>query len=101
MSLKKQYNKTNKTCKVTFKISGDIVPKAAKVNLAGEFNNWNIDDISMKKLKNGDFSVTINLESGREYQFKYVVDSFIWLNEIEADKYVTNEFLNENSVVII
>jgi 1,4-alpha-glucan branching enzyme len=101
MSLKKQYNKTNKSCKVTFKIGIDVVPKAAKVNLAGEFNNWNTNDIPMKKLKNGDFSVTINLEAGREYQFKYVVDSFIWLNEIEADKYITNEFLNENSVVIV
>jgi 1,4-alpha-glucan branching enzyme len=101
MSLKKQYIKTNKFCKVTFKLTGDTVPKAAKVNLAGEFNNWNIDDIPMKKLKNGDFSVTINLEKGKEYQFKYVIDSFIWLNEIEADKYVTNEFISENSVVIV
>jgi 1,4-alpha-glucan branching enzyme len=101
MSLKKLYNKTNKTCKVTFTISGDVVPKASKINLAGEFNNWNINDTPMKKLKNGDFSVTITLEQGIEYQFKYVVDSFIWLNEIEADKYVTNEFQNENSVVIV
>jgi hypothetical protein len=55
----------------------------------------------MKKVKNGDFSVTINLEKGKEYEFKYVVDSFIWLNEIEADKYVTNGFQGENSVVIV
>lgn len=98
MSLKKQYLKTKPICKVTFMLAEDI---AHQVNLAGEFNNWDIESIPMKKSKNGEFSASIELEKGREYQFKYLIDGKEWLNDMDADKFVQNEFLSENSVVIV
>jgi hypothetical protein len=55
----------------------------------------------MKKLKGGEFSVSVDLKKGREYQFKYLLDGRAWLNEAEADKHVPNEFQGENSVVIV
>jgi hypothetical protein len=42
----------------------------------------------MKKLKNGDFSVSLELERLKEYQFKYFIDGKEWINVIEADKFV-------------
>lgn len=101
MSLKKQYNETKPVCKVTFKLSNDIASSADRVNLAGDFNNWDIESIPMKKLKGGEFSVSVDLKKGRGYEFKYLIDGKSWLNEPEADKHVPNEFQSENSVVIV
>jgi 1,4-alpha-glucan branching enzyme len=101
MSLIKKYHETKSGCKVTFKLTKDIANSANQVYLAGDFNNWDIDSIPMKKLKGGEFSVSVDLEKGREYQFKYLIDGSTWMNEIEADRHVPNEFQSENSVVIV
>lgn len=101
MSLKKQFFETKPVCKVTFKLTKDIVNSARKVNLAGDFNHWNTDSIPMKKLKGGEYTVTVALQKGKEYQFKYLIDGNSWLNEKEADKLVPNEFQTENSVIIV
>jgi 1,4-alpha-glucan branching enzyme len=101
MSLRKQFHETKPVCKVTFILPKDIVSSASKVNLAGDFNQWNTDSIPMKKLKGGEYTVTVALEKGKEYQFKYLIDGNSWINEKEADKLVPNEFQTENSVVIV
>lgn len=101
MSLKKQFSKTKPVCKVTFTLPNGHATNANKVNLTGDFNNWDIESIPMKKAKNGEFSTTVELEKGQEYQFKYVIDGKEWINETEADKFVPNEFQSENSVVIV
>jgi len=101
MSLKKQFDEEKPVCKVTFKLTEDIVNSAKRVNLAGDFNNWDAQNIPMKKLKGGVYTATVELPKGREYQFKYLIDGNSWVNEKEADKYVPNEFQTENSVVIL
>jgi 1,4-alpha-glucan branching enzyme len=101
MSLKKQFDEKKRVCKVTFTLAKDIANFANRINLAGDFNNWDIESIPMKKLKGGEFSVSIDLEKGREYQFKYLIDGLGWLNEKEADKHVLNGFQTENSVVVV
>jgi len=101
MSLKKQYILTKPLCKVTFKLSKDLSNYANQVVLTGDFNNWDLESLPMKKLKSGEFTTSLDLEKGREYQFRYLIDGQIWLNETEADKYVPNEFQSENSVVIV
>lgn len=77
-----------------------MAPNASDVHVAGEFNNWSEQDSPLKKLKNGSFSATIDLEKGREYQFRYLIDGK-WENDDEADKYVTNPMGTENSVVTV
>jgi len=101
MSLKKQFYVKKPVCKVTFRLNKDIVNSANRVNLAGDFNNWDTNSIPMKKLKTGEYAVSVDLEKGKEYQFKYLVDGNSWVNEKEADKHVPNDFLSENSVVTL
>jgi len=56
----------------------------------------------MKKLKNGAFTTTLDLEPGREYQFRYLLDEKIWKNEQDADKLVVSPYSDsENSVIVI
>lgn len=102
MSMTKKYNKTKNLCKVTFRVPRQASMGAKSVSIVGDFNNWSIMDHPMKRLKNGDFSATIDLEAGREYQFRYLMDEKVWENDWEADKYVRSGYGNcENSVVIV
>lgn len=102
MSLKKQYLKTKPICKVTFKLSKDEAKSASSVRLVGEFNEWDISTAPMKKLKDGSFTQTLNLETEKAHQFRYLLDDVEWENDWSADAYVPNELtFDENSVVSI
>ena len=55
----------------------------------------------MKKNKGGEFSTSIDLKQGMEYEFKYIKDGKEWLNEPGADMFVSNVFKSDNSVIIL
>lgn len=98
--IKKQFLKSKPVCKVTFSIGPEGADQAENVELVGEFSDWTKSPISMKKLKNGTFKTTIDLETGKDYQFRYVIDGAKWENDWEADSYVPNNVTyDENSVV--
>jgi 1,4-alpha-glucan branching enzyme len=102
MSLKKQFLKSRPVCKVTFRLTKEEAKEARSVNVVGEFNNWDVYATPMKCLKNGTFTVTIDLEQGREYQFRYLIDETNWENDWNANKYIANSYGNcENSVVAL
>jgi 1,4-alpha-glucan branching enzyme len=101
MSLKKQYLKKARVCKVTFSISKEAVGPAANVSLVGDFNDWSRDTIPMKRLKNGTFTATLTLEPNKEYHFRYLVDGQHWANDWSADKYVPNAHGSDDSVVVV
>ena len=99
MSLKKQFLKSKPICKVSFKLDSADAPNATKVQLLGDFNNWDKSAESMTMLKSKDFTATIELETGKEYQFRYLIDGLVWKNDAEADYSVANTFGEENSVI--
>jgi 1,4-alpha-glucan branching enzyme len=101
MSLKKLYNEKKPTCKVTFKLSKAEAGDASRVNLVGDFNNWDQEITPMKKLKDGSFTASLELKKGWHYQFRYLVDGTKWLNDPKADRYIPNIYLGDNSVVIL
>ena len=97
--IKKQFLKTKPVCKATFTLPVEATPEAKTVALVGEFNNWDLDSaVKMKKAK-GTFKATVELETGKEYQFRYIADKQNWFNDAEADKYVATPFGVENCVV--
>jgi 1,4-alpha-glucan branching enzyme len=97
--LKKNYSKSGKICRVTFKCNTSESSESAA--LVGEFNNWSLQESLMKKLKNGSFSVTLSLQTGKSYQFRYVIDGNTWVNDAEAECYVPNQYGEENSVITV
>ncbi len=100
MSLKKQYLKSKPLCKVTFRLSADEAKNADCAKLVGDFNSWDKTVTPMKKLKNGDFTQTVSLDTDQEYQFRYLLDDAEWENDWEADSYVPSPIsLEDNSVV--
>ncbi len=102
MGLKKQYLKSRSTCKVTFRLPKEAAKTVKKVNIVGEFNNWSKEATPMKRLKNGAFVATMELDPDREYEYRYLLDDEKWENDWQADKYVPTPFGNgDNSVVVV
>ena len=98
MAIKKEYSKDKVTCKATFTLPKEIAEQFEEVALVGDFNNWDHKANLFTKKKN---VITIELEAGKEYQFRYCGGG-VWLNESEADKHVLNPFGDsENSVVVL
>ncbi|HDH34330.1 MAG TPA: glycoside hydrolase [Nitrospirae bacterium] len=101
MGVKKQYLKTGNVCNVTFRLPQEAASDATVVTVVGEFNNWDLSDTPMKKLKNGSFTATLKLPCGNEYRFRYLIDSSRWENDWSADEYKQNAFGGEDSVIRI
>lgn len=73
---------------------------ADQVYLVGDFNGWNETSHPMKcNRDDGMWYLTLELDHGRRYQFRYLVDGREWHNDWKADDYVPNPFGGTNSVV--
>jgi len=102
MSIKKQYIKDKSQCKVTFRLNKKSAGQAKKAYLAADFNAWQAEQTPMKPLKNGDFTVTVVLSKGREYQYRYVLDGQTWVTDEDADKHVPAGIADvQNAVVVV
>ncbi len=98
---KKEYLKSKNVCRVTFTLPKIAASDAKSVCIVGDFNDWNIHANPMKKLKNGDYTIKLDLEPGKEYQYRYFIDELIWENDWNADKYVRSLYGDsDNSVVM-
>ncbi len=92
--------KSRPVCKVTFKLSEKEANSAKKINIVGEFNNWDFNATPMTRLKKGVFTATVDLEQGKEHQFRYLLDGTHWENDPTADKFVPTPYGDsENSVI--
>ncbi len=100
MSLKKQFLKSKATCKVTFTANAELIAGAREVALLGEFNNWDPSEDTMRKLKDGSFTKTLELQAGKEYQFRYLVDGEKWINDEGADKFAHSGVAAEQNSVV-
>lgn len=100
MAIIKIYSKSKPVCKVTFEVSAEAVNGAKSVSLLGDFNEWN--PTALKKQKDGNFKASMELEKGKEFAFRYLVDNDVWINDEAADKYVASGVsYDENSVVVL
>ncbi|NOZ25287.1 MAG: glycoside hydrolase [Nitrospirae bacterium] len=99
--IRKQYLKSRPSCRVTFRLPKEAAPGAQKVSIVGDFNNWDKGATVMKRLKSGDFSITMELETGREYCYRYLIDATRWENDWWADRYRPNPYGSDDSVVVI
>ena len=102
MSIKKQYLKKDGVCKTTFSLRNDN-EKIKTVRILGDFNNWDRNCEPMKKHKNNGFSQVINFESGKSYQFRYLINNSVWEDEPDADSFVPNgvEAGEFNSLILL
>jgi hypothetical protein len=97
----KKESKSGKRSKVTFRLPAQAAAEARKVTIVGDFNNWNREATPLRRREDGDFEVTLELDSGKEYRFRYLIDGQRWENDWRADRYVKSPFGVDDSVVAV
>lgn len=99
--IKKQYSKTSPNCKVTFVLPLDAFPGEGEIRVLGEFNDWNWEQGLPMKPGKTEYKAALELETGRSYEFRYLVDGRHWFNDSHADAYSPTRFGVENCIIIL
>ncbi len=88
---------------VTFILAPEIVEGADSGVLLGDFNNWNYDNgISLQKQQDGSLQAIANLEPGKTYQYRYLLNDGRWVNDARANSYVhADGFYVDNCVITV
>jgi len=68
---------------------------ADTIYLVGDFNGWNHSSHPFQRGREGTWTLTLDLEAGRCYQFRYLRDGE-WINDSQADGFVWTD-LSKNS----
>ncbi len=95
--LKKTKSKRGNKYRVTFTVPAEV--GADDVHLCGEFNDWDESSHPLKRRKDGRFSTTLSLDSGRSYRFRYLINGEHWENDEAADAYLPNPFGGQDSIL--
>jgi 1,4-alpha-glucan branching enzyme len=74
-------------------------PKAKKVCIAGNFNDWNMTSMPMKKSADGIWKIKLKLSPGK-YEYKFVVDG-MWVNDFADLETAPNPFGTCNCFVSV
>src|SRR5215471_4277571 len=90
-------NGVNLIARVTFSLPGEMW--ADGIYLVGDFNEWNRLSHPFQLNREGVWTITIDLEENRFYQFRYLYDG-TWINDQQADAYVRNHYGSDNFVVV-
>ncbi|MEM6966460.1 MAG: glycoside hydrolase family 13 [Bacteroidota bacterium] len=101
MSLVKKYSKDKKKCNVTFTLPQEALQGGNQVVLVGEFNDWNPAEGVAMIAKKGAYQTVLKLETGKKYEYRYLVDGHLWTNDATPDAFVSNPFGTVNSVVTL
>jgi 1,4-alpha-glucan branching enzyme len=76
-------------------------PKAKKVNIVGDFNNWStVADPLFDREGNGIWSITLPLKPG-SHEYKFLVDGEHWIPDPGNEKKVKDGYGAYNSVVVV
>ena len=96
----KQLAKRRSTKQETKEVAFELfAPTAKRVNLAGTFNEWNVEECSLKKDRNGNWHATRSLAPGR-YEYLYWVDG-AWQCDPHQKECVPNPFGSWNCVITV
>ena len=74
-----------------------MAPKARKVSLVADFNQWQPETHPMKKGKHGQWSRIVFLAPG-EYDYKFWIDG-VWTIDERNPKKRRNHFGTRNSII--
>ena len=100
--IKKQYLKSKPSCKVTFSFPKEAVTEKTEIRVVGDFNDWNWEEGAIMKASKNEYKVTLELPTGSNYEFRYLMANGNWANDWDADAYVPSPYYGiDNSVVTI
>jgi predicted flap endonuclease-1-like 5' DNA nuclease len=89
--------------KVTFSLPSDIAEGATSALLLGDFNNWDFNaGNELALLPDGSLSITLSLEAGKTYQYRYLLNNGRWVNDKNATEFVHIPYYQvENCIITV
>ena len=72
---------------------------ADTIHLVGDFNDWDSTATPLH-LDDNCWSITLDLDAGRSYEYRYLVNNTDWVNDWQADRFTPSELGGDNSVVV-
>jgi 1,4-alpha-glucan branching enzyme len=82
--------------KVTFSV---LAPEAQSVKLVGDFSDWELNPVELRRLKDGEWKTTLSLVEGT-HEYRYLVDGQ-WRDDPNCQTRVPNTFGGENCVRVV
>jgi 1,4-alpha-glucan branching enzyme len=83
--------------RITFELPREV--EAAEAYLCGDFNEWSPQAHPLRRYRDGHFAITVPLQSGRAYRYRFLLDGHRWENDWEAEEYVPNPYGGDDSLV--
>jgi len=71
-----------------------LAPRAQRVCIAGDFNQWSLSLHPLKQDKKGNWRISIGLNPG-QYQYRFFVDGE-WQNDPNCFSFINNSFGTTN-----
>ena len=91
-------SESGQVARVSFELPNVIW--ADVITLVGDFNGWDQASHPCQQERDGEWTITVELEVGHAYQFRYLCDGEEWMNDPDADAYVVNPYGGDNFVVV-
>jgi 1,4-alpha-glucan branching enzyme len=83
---------------VTFEIPGSVW--AERIHLVGDFNDWDPQNLPLRHTREEMWQIELELDRGRAYHFRYLIDGHHWRSEWHADLHAAGSDGTFDSVVI-
>ncbi|MCB0535550.1 MAG: isoamylase early set domain-containing protein [Saprospiraceae bacterium] len=98
--INKKYQKDKNCCKVTFSLPLEAAPNAKDIRVLGDFNDWDWEQGLKMKATKTEYRASVDLDTGRRYEFRYLMDNKNWENDLNADDYAPSPFEGVDNCVI-
>jgi 1,4-alpha-glucan branching enzyme len=97
--IRKSRTESEDTVRVTFEIPGSVW--AERINLVGDFNGWDRDNLPFTLDRDGNWVVELDLQRGRQYRFRYLINGDYWGYDWHADKHTPRPDGQSDSILIL
>ncbi len=73
---------------IIFTLPAEALEGAHEAVILGDFNNWTpAKEFELKRQKNGSYKAIVQLEEGKTYQYRFLLDDGRWVNDYHAQNY--------------
>ncbi|MEO8109906.1 MAG: isoamylase early set domain-containing protein [Ginsengibacter sp.] len=88
---------------IVFTLPAEALEGASEAVVLGDFNNWTPGhEFELKRQEDGSFKTTVELEGGKTYQYRFLLNNGTWQNDYHAENYVPVSGLYiDNSVITV
>ena len=83
--------------RVSFQIPGSAWAEC--IHLVGDFNGWDRQSLPIRHTREDVWHIEVELDGGRRYRFRYLIDGVQWRNDLQADGHTSGTDAVSDSIV--